>query len=374
LAAGELIFVQTVRNKLKLTSLTLNNFRSYQKATFDFSGGTTLFIGPNTIGKTNILEAIMILSLGKSWRAQTTVDMIKYDQELARVTGLAANNTKLELEVMLTTGTVQGRKTSPKLFKINGVGKRRVDFSGKLLTVKFGPEDINLILGSPGRRRDWLDYVLEQVDIDYRRSNLSYTKGLRNRNRLLQLIRDGKANSYQLEFWNRLLVKNGEVITRKRQELIQDINQFWQNHKDKDWHKLLLTYDQSTITFHRLETYKDAEIASGITLIGPHRDDIKFSIFNEQLSITKDLSQFGSRGQQRMTVLALKMAELEYVTTKMGVRPLLLLDDIFSELDHEHRHEVLEVLGKQQTIMTTTDIHLVEKNFLDTIEVIKLGG
>ncbi|MCX6741256.1 MAG: hypothetical protein NTY61_02555, partial [Candidatus Parcubacteria bacterium] len=98
------------------------------------------------------------------------------------------------------------------------------------------------------------------------------------------------------------------------------------------------------------------------------------SIFNSQFSISRDLSLFGSRGQQRMTILALKMAELEYVASKMGVRPLLLLDDIFSELDHEHRHEVLQVLGKQQTIMTTTDVHLVEKNFLDTIEVIELGS
>jgi len=128
----------------------------------------------------------------------------------------------------------------------------------------------------------------------------------------------------------------------------------------------LLEYDQSTITSHRLETYKNAEIASGVTLIGPHRDDIKFQVGK------RDLSLFGSRGEQRMTVLALKMAELECVAAKMGIRPLLLLDDIFSELDHEHRYEVLQVLGKQQTIMTTTDVHLVENFFLDTIEVIKL--
>jgi len=350
-----------------LQTLNVQNFRSYTQKSFEFSKTTTLITGPNTVGKTNVLEAIMILSLGKSWRAQTTQDLIKYDQELARVTGLVCNdNTKLNLEVILTSGSVQAKKTSPKLFKINGVGKRRLDFSGNLLTVKFGPEDINLILGSPGRRRDWLDYVLEQIDIDYRRSNLAYIKGLRNRNRLLQMIRDAKAQVYQLEFWNRLLLKNGEVITRKRQELIEQINLYWQTHEDKDWHNLLLEYDQSTITSHRLETYKNAEIASGVTLIGPHRDDIKFQVGK------RDLSLFGSRGEQRMTVLALKMAELECVAAKMGIRPLLLLDDIFSELDHEHRYEVLQVLGKQQTIMTTTDVHLVENFFLDTIEVIKL--
>ena len=352
-----------------LQTLSLQNFRSYTKKSFEFSKTTTLIIGPNTVGKTNILEAIMMLSLAKSWRAQTTQDLIKYDQELARIIGLVSNDdSELNLEIVLTPGLVQGRKTSPKLFKINGVGKRRVDFSGNLLTVKFGPEDINLILGSPGRRRDWLDYVLEQIDVDYRRSNLAYMKGLRNRNRLLQMIRDVRAQAYQLEFWNRLLIKNGEIITRKRQELIGQINLYWQNHEDQAWHNLLLGYDQSTITSQRLETYKDAEIASGVTLIGPHRDDIKFQVEK------RDLALFGSRGEQRMMILALKMAELECVATKMGIRPLLLLDDIFSELDHNHRHEVLQVLGKQQTIMTTTDVHLVEKNFLDKIEIIKLGG
>ncbi len=426
-----------------LQELSLQNFRSYKKKSFDFSNKTTLIVGPNARGKTNILEAIYVLSRGKSFRAERTEEMIAYGEELARVEGSASETlrsprdnlrvfdslrekthredgasgrsqtktSKLygaprvsKLGVILTTGQVQGKKTAKKLFKVNGVGRRWRDFVGNLKVVLFRPEDIEIILGSPSIRRDYLDSVLELVDNDYRRCNLAYKKGLRQRNRLLDKIREGEAQRTQLEFWNRLLVKNGEIISRKREELVEIFNFQFSifNFLRKN---LTIEYDKSVISPARLEKYAQAELALGATLVGPQRDDIKFKIRNEKLKIAiqnsklengKDLSLFGSRGEQRMAVLALKLAELEFVKQKSGEqpafgfghstrliqpcsmpdpsagRPVLLLDDIFSELDEEHRRLVLKIVGKQQTIITTTDKDLVAKDFLDRIVICNL--
>jgi len=265
------------------------------------------------------------------------------------------------LEVILTRGELNGERVAKKKYLVNGVSKRMVDFLENFRVVYFGPQDLEIIVDSPSIRRDWLDLVLEQADSEYRRASLSYKKGLRQRNRLLQQIRDeGKPRS-TLFFWDKLLIENGGTITQKRQEFIDFINQ-----QPERFGKLKVVYDKSLISPQRLANYAQEEVAAATTLVGPHRDDFEVTMAE------RSLHSYGSRGEQRTAIFALKLGELEFIALKIGRRPVLLLDDIFSELDHQRRGHLLEVIPKQQTLITTSDIHLVEKNFLKKMEVIEL--
>jgi DNA replication and repair protein RecF len=344
-----------------INSLQLQNFRNYSKQEFEFASGITLLVGPNASGKTNLLEAIYLLATSKSFRAGVEREMISYGKEVARVRGKIKGEGGESLEIILTPGQVGGERVAKKKLLINKIGKRMMDFVGHLRCVLFGPEDLEIIVDSPSTRRNYLDSVLEQVDREYRRASLSYQKGLRQRNKLLEQIREeGKPRSI-LFFWDKLLIENGEVLTRKREEFVEFINQ-----QPDYFEELNIRYDQSAISTQRLEKYADEEVMAGMTLVGPHRDDF------EILKGERSLHAFGSRGEQRTAVFSLKLGELEYVAEKTEDRPVLLLDDIFSELDHERRKRLLEVIPKQQTIMTTTDIHLVEPAYRRKVKVIKL--
>ena len=361
-----------------IKSINLQNFRSYQEKEFKFSSQMTLVVGPNASGKTNLLEAIHLLATGRSLRAQIEAEMISYGQELARVIGgiKSQNDEKNELEIVLTGGEVGGERVAKKRYLFNGVAKRMVDFVGNLRSVYFGPEDLEIVVDSPSTRRDYLDSVLEAIDREYHRANLSYQKGLRQRNKLLEQIRDEGRPRSILFFWNKLLLENGEKISQKREEFIEFINQ-----QPQHFGELQIRYDKSLISPQRLTEYTEAEISAGMTLIGPHRDDFQMEIKKEKKM--RNLHQFGSRGEQRTAVFSLKLAELEFVAKKTDDpsppvggsgqdRPVLLLDDIFSELDQEHRKRLLEVIPKQQTIITTTDIRLVEPAYREKVAMVKL--
>ena len=363
-----------------LKDLKLQDFRSYQQKNLQFSSQTTLLVGPNAVGKTNILEAIVLLATGKSFIAEKEAEMIRNGAEIGRVEGEIGDSDSekkenLRLSVVLTKGWLQGEKVSKKRLLVNGVAKRLMDFAGNLRVVLFQPEDLNLVLGSPSKRRDYLDFVLTQVDREYYRCLLAYQNGLRRRNRLLMKIREGEASRTQLDFWDRLLIKNGQMIHLKRREFLSFINRQCQAAAISQWQSLEVEYDDSLISHERLQKYAEAEVAAAATLVGPHRDDIRILNIKNKISKigeTRDLAIYGSRGEQRMAVLALKLAELAFIVAKTGEQPLLLLDDIFSELDHEHREQVLSIIDRQQTIITTTDIHLVELRFRNKMEIIPL--
>ena len=402
---------------MNIHQISLSNFRNYPKKTFVFSPVNTLIIGDNASGKTNLLEAVFSLATGGSFRTESDREAIEFGKEVGRVQGViltpnlfrgknpvgntesgrdpspASRRTqddseRKELEVLLSTGIVMGVKAPLKKYSVNGVGKRMVDFAGILKVVLFWPQDMDLVTDSPSLRRRYLDSVLVQVDREYRRSLISYDKGLRQRNRLLEAIRDQGAHRHQLMFWDQLLIKTGEYITKKREEYIEYINSCQlsaclqaRQVVSCQFEGYQLIYDKSVISATRLEQYKEEEVAAGVTLVGPHRDDFEFRIKNDELRKTKDtsdgvrmhssevegfrnLSHFGSRGEQRLAVLWLKLGELAYIEEKTGEKPVLLLDDIFSELDHEHRKIIFEVIGNQQTIITTTDEHFIENKLL----------
>lgn len=342
-----------------LKNISLQNFRSYQKSQFTFSDNTTLIVGPNTAGKSNLIEAIYLLSFGKSFRTEKDSDMISFGKEVGRVNGATSDT---ELEAVLT-------QTPLKKFLVNGVAKRRVDFAGILSCVLFSPLDLEIIIGSPSNRRNLLNDVLEQADNLYRRSLIDYAKALRQRNALLEKTREtGSRNEKLFEYWDSLLIENGAVITKKREGFIE-----FANSESKEICDFVMYYDKSIISQARLLQYQEAEVASGNTLVGPHRDDFSISLFNNTWLTTHNVKTFGSRGQQRLAILQLKLLQLSFIEKAISERPVLLLDDIFSELDEGHIELVLEMVGKQQTIATTTHKEFFKKTFLQAVNVIELG-
>lgn len=252
-----------------IASIALQNFRSYTKKTFEFSPETTLIVGPNTAGKTNILEAIMFCATGKSFRADFDREVIQWQENVGRVIAEVANENfdsssvslakksfinpslyprsqseakqnfvdssqsrldKTKLELVMTTGEMDGQKVPLKKYLVNGVSRRQIDFVGNLRAVLFWPEDLELVTDSPSLRRRYLDSVLVQTDREYRRNLMSYERGLRQRNRLLDFINQGTADRKQLLFWNQLLIKTGEYITEKREEYIEFVNTCRMSH------------------------------------------------------------------------------------------------------------------------------------------------
>lgn len=384
-----------------IEKIRLSNFRNFKDKIFKFSPKISVIIGPNASGKTNILESLFLLSTGKSFRAHIEEEMIGYNAEIARIKGrIYADGQSSNLEILLTRGEIKigdskFEKAPRKRLLINGVGKRLVDFAGNLKVTLFGPWDLDLVTESPSLRRRFLDYVLSQVDRDYRRASLSYEKGLRQRNKILwrmreenlpgqrpispswKALRAGSRAGGQLLFWDKLLIKNGDYISQKREEFIEFANSSPQLQTTLRARSLepmasyQLFYDKSAISETRLEQYADEEVAAATTLVGPHRDDFVFNIGKWKMengkSEPRDLAHYGSRGEARMAVLWLKLAELAYVEEKVGEKPILLLDDIFSELDHEHRKIVMGVVNEQQTVITTADPHFIEQLKVDSL-------
>lgn len=387
-----------------IASLKLTNFRNFSKKELNFNKMVTVLVGSNTIGKTSILEAIFYLGTGKSFRAEKDGEVIIWGENMGRIKGkvkskrlssfaeaskdrkvksleLIANSEDEEnLEIIFTEklpSSIDEHMTMAsqrKKFLVNGVGKRMVDFAGICKVVLFRPEDLELITDSPSLRRRYLDFVLIQVDREYRRAIISYERGIRQRNRLLEAIRDNGASRSQLIFWDQLLIKNGNYISDKRREYLDYLNsaKVIQSRPRQGLGDFSIYYDDSQISAARLFQYANEEVAAGVTLVGPHRDDFQIMVHGKRQSFDTtqdktandlDLAVYGSRGEQRLAVLWLKLRELEFMEKMTGERPILLLDDIFSELDHPHRKMVTEIIGKQQTIITTADKHYIESGW-----------
>ena len=309
-----------------LLNIELVDFRNYTSRSFDFSTGVNVVWGRNASGKTNLLEAIYLLGTGNSFRAKVIDEMVHLSQELGRVRGKLLGEDERDLEVMVTKGMVVGVKTLKRKYLVDGTSKRKGDYVGYLPVVVFRPEDMDMLTGGPDLRRSFMDEVLCQVNESFGRSLSVYTQALRRRNKLLDAIREGAVNRYSLTFWDGLLIKHGNVLSSERESLINHINSLWK--RSELFNDLKLVYEKSGISEARLGQYKDEELAAGYTLVGPHKDDFRVLTGDE-----RDLGVYGSRGEQRMAVLALKLGEIYFGEEKVNDKPLLLLDDIFSELD-----------------------------------------
>lgn len=335
---------------MRLSRIELSNFRSYHKQTYNL-GELTVLVGRNGRGKTNLIEAINLLATGNSFRAGVTEEMILWGKEIATVTGIvsAKEGDYTSLTVILTPGKYLGKRTTKKRYLVDQVARSRARYLGHLVAVCFRPEDLRLIEGSPSRRRQYLDEILSQANQNYAQAVTLYEKALRRRNRLLDAIREGKARREQLSFWSATMIKNGNIMTETRRAYLEYVSGL-----ETPFGKYRLEYDFSTISEARLAQYDEEEVAAGYTLVGPHKDDF-FVLSDYAKQFEKNLHIYGSRGEQRLGVLFLKLGALSYLENKLRIKPLLLLDDIFSELDQEHRQEVVKLMSGRQTVITTAE-------------------
>ena len=389
-----------------LSSIVLQYFRSYTQKKLDFSEDVTIVIGPNTAGKTNLSEAIHLLATGKSFKGPTDATLIQFGQDIGRVKGLVIDSglmiqdlgdgvaevkgsrqgglnegrehlrderltgpqsEKTTLEVVLLDPTYNNGRFGRK-YLVNDVPKSRANFLGFLPLVLFRPEELDIVIDGPSVRRDFLNDVLEQVDRDYAVSLSAYERALRQRNALLDKVKElgrGVGFAEQFAYWDNLLIEHGQLVTQKREEFIN-----WINGKPKDVSDFRITYDHSKISRERLEQYAQAEVGAGVTLVGPHRDDFFIELL--QNGQYHNVKVFGSRGQQRLVVLQLKLLQIAFMTEKLGMKPLLVLDDIFSELDSGHIQLVLEKVKGQQAIITTTHKEFIPEDKIEGYSVIEL--
>lgn len=342
-----------------LKHLTLANFRNYQNLDIDFDTRPTILLGNNAAGKSNLLEAVYLLATTKSLRAEKEEELILANGEFTKVEGFVANGGETELLVIISKVT-EGVDFRKKVL-VNGIPRRAVDFIGNIPAVIFYPSDINMITGSPSLRRWHLDLALAQVDPEYKKSLTSYEQFVTARNRVLKKIREGHGKSDELTYWTEELIKHGNIISEKRMVFFKFINVL-----EKPLGEFMFEYQQSLVSWERLKEINGREVAAAATLIGPHRDD--FGFFLEG----RNIAHFGSRGEQRTATLAFKLAQLEYMDKVLGKRPILLLDDVFSELDALHRAHVVGIVGKQQTIIATVELENIPRDFLEKSRILKV--
>lgn len=324
-----------------LKSLNLQNFRNLENCQIEFKKEMTVLIGENAQGKTNFLESIYFLGSGKPIRSGADEEILKFGEAVVSAAGKVSREMG---EIEISTIVQKVELGLRKRFLVNGIPRRLLDYAGNLVAVFFRPEDIDLITGSPSLRREYIDQTIGQVDRDYRKMTQSYSKVVTRKNKLLKLIREGNARKDELIFWNSEQLKLGLILQEKRESFFETINSYEKIFGDFEY-----KYLPNKISENRLREVGEREIYAAMSLVGPHRDDFLF--FTRE----KDLAKYGSRGEQRTAVLDLKITELSYFENIIGERPVLLLDDIFSELDELHRKHVLDLAKLQQTVIASVE-------------------
>ncbi|HEU4323244.1 MAG TPA: DNA replication/repair protein RecF [Roseiflexaceae bacterium] len=387
---------------MHVTSLSLRDFRNYDRLDLELEPGITLFYGPNAAGKTTILEAVFLLATTKSPRAGADREVVRWDAQgdigvlpFARMLcEVQRSDGHVRLEVIVQRraddeGQLVG--ASVKTVRVDRKAVRALDLVGNLRVVLFTPADLTLVTGPPAERRRYLDITLSQLSGRYVRTLSHYNKVVQQRNSLLRAWREGRrplrAADDELAFWNRELSAAGAYILRERLAAVADLNTLLGPlfcEITAGMQPLLATY-QSTVAgvgasaderaveqafTDQLRRQRDEEIGRGQTLVGPHRDDLILT------SAGVSVGTYGSRGQQRAATLALKLGEAELMRARSGETPVLLLDDLLSELDAERRLHLLRVIMRpgQQTLLTATGVSDFDPEFLARARKIRVEG
>jgi DNA replication and repair protein RecF len=391
---------------VRITHLSLTNFRNYSRLEADLPAGPLILVGRNAQGKTSLLEAIYYLATADSPHATTDRQLIHwlalrndpqpYLKLVAEVhTAQEIRRIEIRLEV-----EEQGTTREPRLKKsifVNGLKRRTSDLQGKVNVVLFLPQDMALVEGAPGDRRRYLDATLSQIDPIYYLALSEYAKILSQRNALLKQLQERNGHSStELEFWDVELCRHGGTLIAARAKALEELERFAapiHNKLTQSAEHLRLIYqpafdpltdDSAQLAFgidvptirsgvaadeiatslrERLIATRRHEIDRGMTLTGPHRDDVRFNASGIDLGI------YGSRGQGRTAVLSLKLAELNWMKEKIGEDPILLLDEVLAELDPQRRRDLLQRIGStEQSLMTTTDLDLFEPSFVSKVK------
>ena len=370
-----------------ISRLSLTNFRNYRRLEVKLPPHLVVIQGDNAQGKTNLLEAIHVLATTRSHRTASDRELVhqdatKDDLPVARLFAevqRARGNVRVEIAMRLERAELplteaEGAISVRKRIRVNDVVRRAADLVGQVNAVIFSAQDIDLITGTPALCRRYLDLVNSQIDSRYLRSLQRYHRVLLQRNRLLKLLQEHRARPDQLEFWNRELVESGSYLVMQRQRSVAALNELAQ---EIHWEiggraeRLRIVYlpsvgrEESQLSeiesrFRQaLEQVRGKEIGQGMTLAGPHRDNLRFQVNDA------DMSAYGSRGQQRTVALSLKLAEAKYMHAEVSDPPVLLLDDMLSELDQPRRQHLLEaIIPFQQVLITTTDLDRFQPSFL----------
>ena len=332
-----------------LREIALHNFRSYEQAQYSFADRVTIISGPNGSGKTNILEAIYTLCAGKSFR-DGDGDLTRFDAPWWRVEGMV-DDTKRDVRFDPT------RQPSKQLV-VDDVKKSRFTYKEQLPVVLFEPEDLRLIDGSPTRRRDFLDRILVQLSPNYRRHLRAYERSLTQRNNLLKQSHHRDIED-TLFVWDVALAEHGAQLIDERRMLVEQINGALSDLYSRiagneftvemKYQTPIGKKDTMSSLLAHLKRASQSDRMRGYTSVGPHRDDLTMSING------KDAARSASRGEVRSIVLSLKLIEAKFYEARYETTPLLLFDDVFSELDETRRMRLLEAQNGMQLILTTTD-------------------
>jgi len=347
-----------------IESLELKNFRNYEKLHMDFSPGTNLLYGDNAQGKTNILEALYVCATTRSHRGSKDREVIEFGTDEAHI------KLVLKKKEILNRIDMHLKKDRPKGIAVNGVPIRKAsELFGIVNVVLFSPEDLNIIKNGPSDRRRFLDMELCQLNGLYVHSLVNYNRILMQRNRLLKEIGFRPDYMETLDIWDMQLIQYGTEIIRYREEFIKELNPvIEQIHFSLTGgkEKIRIVYDKNVEPERFAEEVKksrESDLKQKMTLTGPHRDDIVFYV-SDGSSPEMDLRKYGSQGQQRTAALSLKMSEIEMVKKMLGENPILLLDDVLSELDTGRQVHLLNAIKNIQTVMTCTGMEdLVSRDF-----------
>jgi len=350
-----------------LHDITLKNFRSYSESSFEFEDGVNIIVGPNASGKTNILEAIHCICFGKGFKGSDR-GMIRHGEEWLRI----ESRVGVKSRVFTLKNDLNDTRIK-KNISIEGKQVSRLRVDDVVPIVLFQPDDLRLTNGSPTRRRDYIDKMLIQTVAGYKADLLAYERVLKQRNSALKI---DSVDSSQFFAWNIQLADRGSKIAIERNRIIDEINSKLSDVYSSvagNKHRVSVEYQSSLpVSYYperflkSLEQNLSADRLRGITSTGPHRDDLVFKINSNNM---KDVA---SRGENRTLVLALKIIELEILEKVRGKKPIILLDDVFSELDGLRRRMLTSHLSNHQSILTTTDADVVMKGFIANTNLVTI--
>lgn len=333
-----------------LQKISFKNFRNFQTASFDIDPSTTIVIGENARGKTNLLEGIYFLANGVGFRESKEEEFVNFESQNQSmiVEGVFVSDKD---KTVFTINLLKRGSGLDKIFQIQRTKRKHADYlRSQIRTVLFSPDQIEIITGSPDRRRDYFNKFISSCDLEYKKKLRNYETALRKRNKVLEYFTSIARLKEDLFFWDSYLEEQASYVTQKRSEYVDLLNQ----NQKIDGAQFTMLYLKSEITQTRLSEYFDKEIKIRRTLIGPQKDDFLISMNDH------DVHKYGSRSAQRFAIFWLKINELKHYEALYGRKPLLLLDDIFSELDHKNRKLVTSLIGKYQTIATTTESGILE--------------
>jgi DNA replication and repair protein RecF len=381
---------------LYLRRLQLSSFRNYHQLDITLPRGNLVFLGANAQGKSNLLEAVYLLATGRSARASTDAELIGWQAEadpqpVTRVTGSVERRAgAVQLEAIVAGPAPAAGARAGKRLRVNGIARRAADFVGNLRAVQFTAEDMAIVTGAPSERRRFLDGMLSQLDRRYYTAGQQYARVLQQRNAALKRIKEGLGGPDELDFWDQKLVEEGAVIVEDRARASEAIAAraatFHRDLSGEAMESLDVSYcprltpdegrrpdapasfeDYAAMLVGGLQGARRREIAAGMSLVGPHRDDIALLINGVSAA------SFGSRAQVRTATLSLRLAEARLQERDLADPPILLLDDIVSELDERRRRSVLASIADfDQVWFTATDTHGFDTAFLDSAAVYRV--